>query len=190
MKSGYSKTITTLVIIIFMSISSSPLYPAGKTVLKVGGKVLVEFKTGNMVNIKGEEFKYNRIKKNKRLKIVSEKGNEGVFVKRYGTKIRLRDLEGNLIHLIRKAGNYYKVKTVMGTELAVIKKENGKITVSNRESNSIYNVVPEQGNIVFKDKNGSTVFTLEGETNPFHASFLALTPLSLLERVACYLTYR
>lgn len=190
MKPGYWKTIAILTVIIFITFCSSLLYPAGKTVLKVGGKVLVEFKTGNMVNIKGEKFKYNCIKKDKRLKIVNENSNEGVFFKRYGTKIRLRDLNGNLIHLIRKAGNSYKVKTVMGKELAVIKNENGKITVSNHDSNSIYQVAPERGNIVFKDKNGSTVFTLEGETNPFPASFLALTPLSLLERVACYLTYR
>ncbi len=176
-----------LTLIIFVSYHASI---AGDVVLKAGRTTLAEIKGDKTVIIRGEEFTYKRIKKDKRLKIVSLNSQKGVFLKRYGTRIRLRDLEGNLIHLIIKAGIFYKVKTVMGKELAAIKREPGKVTVSNRDSNSIYHVGPENGKIIFKDENGSTIFSLEGETNPFPAAFLALTPLSLVERVACYLTYR
>lgn len=193
MKSKYYKTITLLIIISLIGIFPSYLYPANGTFLREGDKVIVEFKGENTVVIKGDKFKYMRIKKNKRLRIINENSKEGIFVKRFGTRIRIRNLKGSLTHLIRKAGKFYKVKTVMGKELAVINIDNidnGEITVSNLGSNSIYHVVSKDGKIVFKGKNDKVVFTLEGETNLFPASFFALTPLSLIERVACYLTYR
>lgn len=190
MKIERKKTVIILFVMTLIILVSSHASIAGNVVLKAGGKTLIEVKGDNTVIIKGEVFTYKRLKKNKRLKIVSLNSQKGVFVKRYGTRIRLRDLEGNLIHLIIKAGIFYKVKTVMGKELAAIKWEPGKVTVSNRDSNSIYHVVSEDRKIAFKDENGRTVFSLEGETNLFPAAFLALTPLSLVERVACYLTYR
>ncbi len=159
-------------------------------VLKSGDKVLVEVKDSATVFIGGQDFTYKRIKKGKRLKITDASGTDGVFLKRYGTKIRLRDLEGNFLHYVLKARKYYKVKLGDGTELAYLKIEDGKVLVNNRETNTEFVVYPANGKIVFKDAGGNIAFVLEGETNPFPAAFLALEPLSPLERVALYLTYR
>ncbi len=160
------------------------------TVLKSGDDVLVEVKGNNTVLIGGNEFTYKRLKKDKRLKITDASGTQGVFLKRYGTKIRLRDLQGNLLHNVLKARMYYKVKMSDGTELAYLKIENGKVFVKSWETNTEFVVYPENGKVIFKDQGGNIAFVLEGDTRPFPAAFLALEPLSPLERVACYLTYR
>ncbi len=162
----------------------------GMPVLKSGNNILVEIKGDNTVIIGGTEFTYKRLKKDKRLKITDASGSEGVFFKRYGTKIRLRDLQGNLLHNVLKARKYYKVKTSDGTELAYLKIEDGKVFVKNWDTNTEFTVYPENGTIIFKDQSGNIAFVLEGDTRPFPAAFLTLEPLSLLERVACYLTYR
>ncbi len=168
-----------------------PVSPAiGMPVLKSGDEVLVELKGNDTVIIGGTEYQYQRIKKDKRLKISDASGSDGVFLKRYGTKIKLRDLQGNFLHYVLKARKYYKVKLGDGTELAYLKIEDGKVFVKNWDTNTELTVYPENGKVVFKDEGGNIVFTLEGETNPFPAAFLALEPLSPLERVACYLTYR
>jgi len=162
----------------------------GMPVLKSGDHVLIEVKGNNTVIIEGTEYQYKRLKKDKRLKISDASGADGVFLKRYGTKIKLRDLQGNLLHYVLKARSYYKVKMGDGTELAYLKIEGGKVFVKNWDTNTEWVVCPEGGKIVFKDANGNISFVLEGETNPFPAAFLVLEPLSPLERVACYLTYR
>jgi hypothetical protein len=180
-----------LLFLAFTALISLPIaIAAGLPVLKSGDQVLVELKGNDTVTIGGNEFKYKLLKKNKRLKITSVDGTEGVFFKRYGTKIKLRDLQGTLLHYVLKARSYYKVKMGDGTELAYLKIENGKVAVKNLETNNDFVVYPENGKIIFKDANGNITFTLDGETNPFPAAFLALEPLSPLERVACYLTYR
>ena len=157
-------------------------------VLKSGDEVLVELKGNNTVLIGGTEFTYKRLKKDKRLKITDASGTQGVFLKRYGTKIRLRDLQGNLLHNVLKARMYYKVKMSDGTELGYLKIEDGKVFVKSWETNTEFMVYPENGKVIFKDQSGNIAFVLEGDSRPFPAAFLALEPLSPLERVACYLT--
>jgi len=177
-----------VLVVMVMALPASPA--SGMPVLKSGGEVLVELKGNDTVVIGGTEYQYKRIKKDKRLKIADASGSDGVFLKRFGTKIRLRDLQGNFLHYVLKARTYYKVKLGDGTELAYLKIENGKVLVKNWETNTELTVYPENGKVVFKDAGGNIVFTLEGETRAFPAAFLALEPLSPLERVACYLTYR
>ncbi len=179
-----------LAVCFFGGIPSSFLFAAGTITLKTGGDTIVVVKGNHTVLVQGEEYKYQRLKKDKRLKIFNESTGQGLWVKRYGTKIRIRDLRGNLLHLIIKAGYYYKVKTVMGTELAVMKREPDRVTVTVRETKAVYIIEPGANKTVCHRANGTPVFTLEGDAKPFPASFFAMNPLSLLERTACYLMYR
>ncbi len=190
-RNAFFNPITSFLVLLVVT---AVLLPAptvhGMPVLKSGDNVLVEIKGGDTVIIGGTEFTYKRLKKDKRLKITDASGSEGVFLKRYGTKIRLRDLQGNLLHNVLKARKFYKVKMSDGTELAYLKIEDGKVFVKNWDTNTEFTVYPENGKVIFKDQSGNIAFVLEGDTRPFPAAFLALEPLSPLERVACYLTYR
>ena len=189
------KRLSTIVLfflgfLFLMGVFGATPHAAEKIVLETGGESVVIVNGNGTVLIRGEEYRFDVLKKGKRLKLYNEGSNQGVLVKRFGTKIKVRDLQGNLLHFILKAGYLYKIKTGTGTELAMMKIEPDKVVITNRDASTTYTVMPEDGKIVCKRENGPPVFTLEGDTNPFPAAFFAMSPLSLPERVACYLMYR
>ena len=178
------------IVVFLILVGVIPSAAGGTVILKSGHQILMEVKKPGAVLIRGEEYSYRVLKKGSRLRLISKNGGEGVYLKRYGTTIRIRDLKGNLLHLIKKSGYFYRVKTVMGAILSSMKIEPRQVVVENSGSKAPLHVVSEKGQIIFKAPEGTLPMVLEGEARPFPAAFFGMIPLSLQERVACYLTYR
>jgi len=178
-----------IVILGIFAVASS-LLAAEKRVLKSGQEVLMETQGPGVVLIQEEEFSYQVLKRNKRLKLIDKSSGTGIYVKRYGTTIRVRDLQGHLLHLIKKSGYFYRVKTVMGTILSSMKIEPRQTLVENEDIPEPIRVIPHKGKIVFQTEHNGAVMVLQGDSRPFPAAFFAMDSLSLPERVACYLMYQ
>ena len=184
------RLIVVLFSILLFLVWAGPLSAGGKVTLQAGQEVLMELEKPGVVLIQGEAYSYRILKKGKRIKLVSQGSGNGIYFKRYGTTIRIRDLEGNLLHLIKKSGYFYRVKTVMGTILSSMKIEPTQVVVENSGNGDVIRVSPLKGEIVFRIKKGEPFMVLKGETRPFPAAFFAMASLSLEEQVACYLAYR
>ncbi len=179
-----------LIVLLGVFVGGSTLLAVEKHVLKSGQEILVETAGPGVVIIQDEEFSYKVLKRNKRLKLISKSSGAGIYVKRYGTTIRIRDLQGHLLHLIKKSGYFYRVKTAMGTILSSMKIESRQAVVENEGIQEPVRVIPEKGKIVFETEQDKSVMVLTGDSRPFPAAFFAMVPLSFPERVACYLMYR
>ena len=182
--------VVILIVVFLVLVGAIPSAAGGTVILKSGHQTLMEVKKPGVVLIRGEEYSYRVLKKGSRLRLISKSGKEGVYFKRYGTTILIRNLKGSLLHLIKKSGYFYRVKTVMGAILSSMKIEHRQVVVENSGTEVSLHVVSEKGNVVFRLHKGVPPMVLKGETRPFPAAFFGMTPLSLQERVACYLTYR
>lgn len=125
-----------------------------------------------------------------RLKLTREGTHRGVFLKRFGAKLMIRDLSGNLLHIIRKEGGIFRVESPIGARLVFMKVSKKKVIIFRDEGKILYTLLPKFNSIQMKDKNGKPLYILKGDTGPYPAGFLCLPPLTPEERAACYLLFK
>ncbi len=125
-----------------------------------------------------------------RLKLTREGTHQGVFLKRFGAKLMIRDLSGNLLHIIRKEGWVFRVESPIGARLVFMKVSEKKVTIFREEGKTLYTLIPKLNSVQMNDKLGKSLYILKGDTNPYPAGFLCLQELTPEERAACYLLYK
>lgn len=125
-----------------------------------------------------------------RLRLKQKNTDQGVFLKRLGVRLVIRDLQGNILHIIQKEGFVFQVKTPTGEYLIFIKISHGKVVVFREKGQTLFTITSKNKTALIKDNNGHILYTLKGETGIFPASFLCIPDLSWEERAACYLLYR
>jgi len=153
------------------------------------GQVLLSFKKGGNILAESQTFQYKKWGRN-RLKLLEAGTDQGVFLKRFSVKLKIRDLKGTMLHVVLKAGIMLKVRTPAGDNLVMVKMSPDKTIVSEYNGQKLFTVIPDRDKVLFKDETGQTRYVLEGETRPVASAFLCLPELSLPERIACYLLYR
>jgi len=174
----------------FLLLTAPGMFAGGDIQLKnANGKVLLSFEKGAKVRTGSQTYQYKKWGRN-RLKLVATDTNQGVFLKRFSVKLRIRDLEGVMLHKVLKTGVMLKVKRPTGENLFIVKMFPDKAVVSENNGPKLFTIVPDQDKILFKDTAGQVQYILEGETRPSSSAFLCIPQLSWPERIACYLLYR
>ncbi len=189
-RTGYRRTTWLVVMMACFLCATSHAFPTlvGIRLVSPDGTVLLSFKQHEVVTKNGT-YTVQRWGEN-RLKLIEKSTRRGVFLKRFGIKLMIRDLKGNLLHIIRKEGRIYRVESPVGAHLMFIKIANGTVTVFREEGSPLYTLTPQSKAVVMKDKGGKLVYTLKGDTDLYPASFLCIPELTWEERAACYLLYK
>ena len=179
-----------VVFLIFAFLTAHSVFAGGEIQLKdANGQVLLAFEGAGKVLAGSQTYQYKKWGRN-RLKLVETGTDQGVFLKRFSVKLKIRDLKGTMLHTVLKAGITLKIKTPAGDNLVMIKMSPDKVVVSENNGSELFTVASDGGKILFKDKTGQARYILEGETRLVAPAFLCIPELSLPERIACYLLYR
>ncbi len=154
-----------------------------------GSQILLSFKNTNEILIDKTAYTFERWGPN-RLKLKQKDSGQGVFLKRLGIRLVIRNLQGNILHIIQKEGDLFRVETPVGAHLVYLKVSPKAVTVFKKEGETLYTITSKNKKVFMKDKKGNIFYTLEGETQIYPASFLCLPELSWEERAACYLLFK
>ena len=176
------------VILLTWCVFPAPAALLGTRLITPNGQELMSFRK-NTIFIKKTPYKVQRWGTD-RLKLTREGTDQGVFLKRLGVKLMIRDLKGNLLHVIRKEGGVFRVESPIGALLVFLKVSPKKVTVFREEGKTLFTITPKIKSVLINDKSGKTICILKGDSNPYPASFLCLPELTPEERAACYLLYK
>ncbi len=175
-------------VIFFMGVASALPALLGVRLITPNGQELMSFKK-NTAYIEKTPYKIERGGPD-RLKLTREGTDEGVFLKRLGVKLVIRDLKGNLMHIIRKEGWVFRVDSPIGAHLVFLKVSPKEVTIFREEGKTLFTLIPKFKSVLMNDKNGKTVYILKGDNKLYPAGFLCLPELTPEERAACYLLYK
>ncbi|GEM_PF-6857199 len=167
-----------------------PALPAflGVRLITPAGRELMSFKK-NTITIGHALYTVQRWGPD-RLKLTKKGTDGGVFLKRLGVKLMIRDLKGNLLHVIRKEGWVFRVESPVGAHLLFVKIFPKKVAIWREEGKTLFTLLPKFKSVVMNDATGKTLYILKGDTELYPAAFLCLPVLTPEERAACYLLYR
>ena len=182
--------IAALIGVAILAVGILPARPAllGVRLITSDGHELISFKK-NTVYIKKTPYTVQRWGLD-RLKLTRKGTEEGVFLKRFGVKLMIRDLKGNLLHIILKEGWVFRVDSPIGAHLVFFKVSPKKVTVFRKEGKTLFTLLPKLKSVLMNDRNGKTLYILKGDSELYPAAFLCLSELTAAERAACYLLYK
>ncbi len=168
---------------------SGALYGGSQRIFKDSyGNVLVAFQKKGSVLIGNETYRYQRWGKS-RLKILREKTHRGLMFKRLAINLMIRDLKGDLLHIVQKTGNMLKIQSPLGVNLVFIRVSSSQVTVFKNEGDNLFFTFPHGNETWIKDVNGELSYVFQGAVEPLPVSFLGVSILSWPERVGCFLYY-
>ncbi len=169
---------------------AKPLLAGDRMVLKdASGQALLTVKGENQVEIGKTRYRFQSWGLN-RLKLEGKATHRGIFLKRLGIKLVIRDLKGNILHIIRKEGFVFRVESPVGEPLSYIKISSPrKVTLFRQEGKPLYTIQAKGQSVLIEDAGGQALYTLKGTAKTFPAAFLCVSELSWEERVACFLLY-
>ena len=140
------------------------------------------------IRVMGEPFRVQRWGPD-RLKLVSLASRSGVFLKRLGVHLVIRDLRGNILHIVQKGGRGYLVQTPVGQNLFFVHCLTRPIRIFKQGDGEKFVVLSKQGKKVIRKTGGPLLFTVTGKVRALAASFLCIPVLSWLERAGCFLLF-
>ena len=183
----YIAAVIGIMVILLMA---GPLLAGGGVVLKdASGQALLKVKGENQVEIGKTRYRFQSWGLN-RLKLEGKVTHQGIFLKRLGVKLIIRNLKGNILHIIRKEGFVFRVESPVGEPLIYIKISSPrKVTLFRQVGNPLYTIQAKGQSVLIEDADGQTLYTLKGTAKTFPAAFLCISDLSWEERVACFLLY-
>ena len=190
MKRKHILIVTSFLVVILLTwrVLPAPAALLGTRLITPDGHELISFRK-DTVFIEKTPYKVQRWGAD-RLKLTREGTDQGVFLKLLGVKLMIRDLKGNLLHVIRKEGWVFRVESPIGALLVFLKVSPKKASIFREEGKNLFTLTPKIKSVLINDKNGKTVRILKGDNNPYPAGFLCLPELTPEERAACYLLYK
>ncbi len=177
-------------ILVSLSAGPLPVVAGGAITLTASqGHIYMTVMGRGKVEIRGTPYHFDIYGIN-RLKLIGQSRKRGIFLKRLGVKLVIRNLRGDILHIVRKEGFTFKVDNPLGETLIFIRiLSQGKAVLFRQKGHILYTVTADNHAVKMKDADGNLLYTLKGTAKAFPAGFFCIRELTWEERVACFLLY-